>query len=146
METKDHLDLFFKDEPLLETSVKAEIKKSIVVNASSDSTQIFVIAHSIEDKLTTISYKDKGVPLSGCVYDAKFQNFYIECSGYLDLGTIPISFFVKIANIGKWISKVPMPESVITKYLDEEQLQRLKMFKNNHKTCSFDYLQLVSCY
>lgn len=142
----DHLDPFFKDKPLVESSIKNEIKKSVVVNASSDSTQIFVIAHSIEDKLTSISYKDKGIPLSGCVYDAKFQNFYIECTGYLDLGIIPISFFVKIANISKWVSKIPMSASVVMKYLNEEQLQRLKIFKNNHKTCSFDYLQIVSCY
>ena len=108
---------------------------------------IFVLAHHpINNKLTSIGYKDKGTPLSGCVYDAKFQKFYVECSGYLDLGSIPISFSIKIANIGKWSAKLPMAESVVMKYLDECQLQILRAFQNSHHGCSFDYLQLVGCY
>lgn len=136
-----------KDMPVLDSAIKSEVKKSIIIKTNSEHTHIFVIALKTgQNRLTSISYKEKSRPIAGYTYDAKFGQYYVECYDYLDLGTIPISFSIRIDKISRWESKIPMTESLIRKYLDSEQDRKLKEFKELNKSCRFEYMQLVSCY
>lgn len=141
-------DLIFKEEtPSLDEIVESEIKKSINIKTCVESTHVFVLAlNNSKNKLISIDYKEKSVPMTGCTYDAKFGKFYVECVEYLDLGTIPVSFSIKIDRISRWECKIPLTESVINNYLSEQQIASLEAYKIRNKGCRFEFMQLVSCY
>lgn len=90
-----------------------------------------------------IDYKRAGVPLNGYVYDAVAEKFYCEGVDHLDLGIIPVSFYITVGN--NWKYPIPVPESVITDFLDKTQKKQLKDFKAKNKDCFFDYFQLMGC-
>jgi hypothetical protein len=141
-------DLIFKeDSPNIDTSIKAKIKKSITIKPCSESTIIFVLAfHPSKNKLTSIVFKDKSTPIGGYAYDTKFGQYYVECANYLDLGTIPISFSIRIDKIGRWECRIPLTELIIKEYLDREQKEKLRDFKDKNLGSRFEFMQLVSCY
>jgi hypothetical protein len=141
-------DLIFKEDVLsLDNIIEVEIKKSIKIKICVENTHIFVLAlNSSKNKLISIDYKEKSIPMAGCVYDAKFGKYYVECVEYLDLGTIPVSFSIKIDKISRWESKIPITEPVIKTYLSEQQVANLEAYKIRNKGCRFEFMQLVSCY
>jgi hypothetical protein len=93
-----------------------------------------------------IVYKEKSSPIGGYTYDAKFGQYYAECADYLDLGSIPISFSIRIDKIGRWECRIPLTESIIKKYLNARQNENLNDFKEKNRGSRFEFLQLVSCY
>lgn len=140
-------DLNLDETPRLDAVTKSEIKKSILLKACSEHTHIFVLAlNPSKNKLTSIVYKEKSSPIAGYTYDAKFGQYYVECTAYLDLGTIPISFSIRVDKISRWECRIPLTEPIIRKYLSEEQLDKLKEFKDTNKNCRLEFMQLVSCY
>lgn len=133
--------------PRLDGITKSEIKKSIQLKVCPEHTHIFVLAFSpIKNRLQAIVYKEKSSPIAGYTYDAKFGQYYVECADYLDLGTIPISFSIRIDKISRWECKIPLTESIIKKYLDQQQVERFGRFKESSKGSRFEFMQLVSCY
>ena len=138
----------FKEEILpLDVATKSEIKKSIILKTCAEHTHIFVMAlHPSRNKLTSITYKENGISIAGYTYDSKFGQYYIECADYLDLGTIPISFSIRVDRINRWECRLPLTESIIKKYLDKLQTDKLAGFKKLNKACRFEFMQLASCY
>ena len=138
----------FKEEVApLDPLTKSEIKKSIVLKTRSEPTHIFALAmHPATNKLTAIVYKEKSTPIGGYTYDAKFGQYYVDCTEHLDLGTIPISFSIRVDKIGRWECRFPLTESIIKKYLDKQQMEKLVAFKKKHDGCHFEFLQLIGCY
>jgi len=133
--------------PRLDGLTKTEIKKSIQLKACSEYTHIFVLAFNpVKNVLTSIVYKEKSFPIGGYTYDAKFGQYYVECANYLDLGTIPISFSIRVDKISRWECRIPLTEPIIKKYLDQQQVERLSSFKDANKGSRFEFMQLVSCY
>lgn len=131
----------------LDSIIKSEIKKSISLKARSDHTHVFVLAlHPSKNKLTAIVYKEKSTPIAGYTYDAKFGQYYVECADHLDLGTIPISFSIRVDKISRWECRIPLTEPIIKRYLDTKQTQDLADFKEKNKGSRFEFMQLVSCY
>ena len=141
-------DLIFKEDiPYLDSAIKSEIKKSIILKTCSEHTHIFILAlNPSHNKLTSIAYKEKSIPIAGYIYDAKFGQYYVDCVEHLDLGTIPISFSIRIDKISRWECRILLTESIIKKYLDQQQLAKLENFKKKNKSCRFEFMQLVSCY
>lgn len=146
-------DTFF-DDPHLEEKIKSitvkAIKNSLKITPALGSTYIVVLVfHKDPDKnyLRPIKY-DKGIPISGHLYDTQSKSYYIECHDMLLLGVIPVSFFMSMKNVGNWNPRIPLPETVIKKYLNIQQKKDLKNFKNGHEgnQYSFQYLQMVDCY
>lgn len=136
-----------EETPTLDSVTKSEIKKSIILKACSEYTHIIVLAFCpSRNKITSIVYKEKSFPIGGYTYDAKFGQYYVECAEYLDLGTIPISFSIKVDKISRWECRIPLTESVIKKYLDAQQAGKLSDFKERNRGCRFEFMQLVSCY
>jgi len=132
---------------VLDSTTKTEIKKAIYLKPCVEHTHIFVLAfHHARNKLTAIVYKEKSSPIGGYTYDAKFGQYYVECAEHLDLGVIPISFSIRIDKISRWECRIPLPESVIKKFLDADQIAKLNSFKEKNRDCRFEFMQLVSCY
>lgn len=131
----------------LDGITKSEIKKSIQLKVCSEYTHVFVLAFNpAKNTLKSIVYKEKSFPIGGYTYDAKFGQYYVECADYLDLGTIPISFSIRIDKISRWECRIPLTEPIIKKYLDQQQRDRLGGFKEINKGSRFEFMQLVSCY
>jgi hypothetical protein len=131
----------------LDGITKSEIKKSIQLKVCAEYTHIFVLAFNpVKNTLKSIVYKEKSFPIGGYTYDAKFGQYYVECADYLDLGTIPISFSIRIDKISRWECRIPLTEPIIKKYLDQQQRDRLGGFKEINKGSRFEFMQLVSCY
>lgn len=143
----DNLNIFKEDILPLDAITKSEIKKSIIIKTCTEHTHIFVLAlNPVGNKLTSIIYKERSTPIAGYTYDAKFGQYYVECADYLDLDTIPISFSIRIDKISRWECRLPLTESIIKKYLDQQQMDRLTAFKKLNQACRFEFMQLVSCY
>lgn len=123
-----------------------ELKKQMVFTATPEQTYIIVLAvHDNPDKnkLERIS-TDRGEPLGGYVYDDVAQSYCMCCADFLPLGYIPVSFEMTIKGVGYWDTRIPLPESVIRRYLGDAQLADLdgfqKLFDKDHE---FHFLQLI---
>ena len=138
--------IFNEDVPPLDVVTKSEIKRSIIIKSNLEHTHVFVLAISkSNNKLTSIIYKEKSTPITGYTYDTKFGRYYVDCFDYCDLGTIPISFSIKIGKISRWECRIPLTELTIKKYLDQQQSKELAGFKKLNNGCRFEFMQLVSC-
>jgi hypothetical protein len=142
--------MFFGEEsPLLDENIKKDIKEDILVKTCSEHTRIFVLAIAKDharNKLNSIVYKETSTPLAGYTYDAKVGQYYVECFNSIDLGTIPISFSIRVDTISRWESRIPLSEFIIKKYLNKGQRYKLRTFKSKNDNCRFEFMQLVSCY
>lgn len=131
----------------LDETIESEIRKSFKISMCVENTHIYVLAlNNSNNKLLPIDYKDRCIPMMGCVYDVKFEKFYVECVEHLDLGTISVSFSIKIDKISRWETRIPVSEKVIMNYLNKQQIKNLDIFKSRNKDCQFEFMQLISCY
>ena len=124
-----------------------EVHRNITVSKSSQGTYVIAVAICIDNSknfINRISCK-KGVPIGGYVYDAQTDSYFIECSDFVHIGNIPVSYIARVKNITSWQMYVPMPESVIKKNLNDTQKRDLKTFKNHFKSDQYiiSYIQMV---
>lgn len=133
--------------PELEAKTAKEIKNSLEINKSFEQTYIIVIAYNRErgrNFVNKISCK-KGLPIGGYTYDSQSDSYHVECTDYLHLGYIPISFVARIKSLKDWEIRVPMPETVIKKYLSSLQKKELRNFRNhfNSETYEIQFIQMI---
>ena len=126
------------------SKISRSLKDLIFFTYSSELTHILVLARNKGSPVTAINYSKKGIPLNGYVYDAVSEKFHCECSDYLDLGSIPISFFINVDRIN-WQCMIPIPESVLMIFLNNTQKKKLNNFKLKNGEADFDYLQIMGC-
>lgn len=114
---------------------------------STDRTFIIVLAvHKLAGKnhLEKIG-TDRGTPIGGYVRDCSSDCYYMNCRDYVSLGYIGVSYKMNVEGTGYWEKQVPMPESVIMNYLNDDQRQRLEEFRLLFdKDVSFHFLQLIA--
>jgi hypothetical protein len=107
---------------------------------------IVVASHKEKSRniINRVSYK-KGIPLGGYVYDAQTESYQVECADYLHLGFVPVSFVARMKGVEHWEMRVPMPESVLKKYLTTLQKRELRNFKSHFKAEEYDiqYIQML---
>jgi hypothetical protein len=125
-----------------------EVHKSLLVTPSPFSTYIIVVAiHQDSNKnfINRLNCK-KGVPIGGYVYDNQSDSYFIECSDFLHLGHVPISFVVEQKNCESWQNHIPIPEATIKKYLSPLQKKELKNFVNHFKGEDYkiSYVQMIN--
>lgn len=124
-----------------------ETHRNLIVSATTQFTYVIVAAvHEDTSKnfINKISCK-KGIPLGGYVYDAQSDAYYIDCADFLHLGYVPLAFEAKMDGVDDWKISVPMPESVVKKYLSVMQKKELKNFKNHFSDQFYKihYIQIV---
>ena len=85
----------------------------------------------------------RGTPLGGYAYDNVNEAYCVECMDHVNLGYIHASFQVCLNN---WCAYTPMPESILVKHMNGEQLEALKVFKSHFKgkRVTFEFLQLLN--
>jgi hypothetical protein len=128
----------------------ADIRNKLKVEISKDRTFIVVLA--IHQNLTKNVYTRiqcrQGIPISGYVYDAQQQVYYIDCHDYIPLGYIPVSIYITMPGVGNWRQRVPMPETTIRRYLTSIQRNDLRNFKSTYRSNQFDihFMQIIDCH
>lgn len=133
--------------PEVKLKAAKEVRDQLEISVSDERTYIIVVAihkeHS-RNVISRISCK-KGLPLGGYTYDSQSDTYHIECMDYLHLGFAPCSFIARIRDIKHWETRVPLPESVIKKYLSPLQRKELKNFKTHFNAEDHDiqYIQMI---
>lgn len=125
-----------------------DVLKGIIVSESNLETYLIAVAvhkDSSKNFINRISCK-KGIPLDGYVYDAQSDSYFIECTDFLHVGVIPVSFVATAKDSYFWKMNIPLPEVVIKKYLTEIQKKDLKNFKSHFSSQDYmiNYVQMVN--
>jgi hypothetical protein len=136
------------DAAKLQNKIIREVHNSLVVNMVNSETYVIAVAvckDGTKNFINRISCK-KGIPIEGYIYDAQSDCYFIECSDYLHIGNISVSFVASSKSRNCWKINVPLPENVIKKYLSETQKKDLKNFKAhfNNDEYTINYIQMVA--
>lgn len=126
-----------------------DLREKMNIEVSNDRTFLILLAiHQDPTKnFNTRIQCRKGMPISGYVYDAQQQFYYIECHDYVPLGYIPVSIFVTMPGVGNWRQRMPLPEAAIRRYLSPTQKEDLRKFKLTYRNGQFDvhFMQVIDC-
>jgi len=130
-----------------QSKIVKEVHRSLNITITNSSTHIFVVAvnrNPSKNFVNRITCK-RGIPIGGYVYDSQSDSYVVECSDFLNLGTVPIAFMLSQKTKEEWKQFVAMPESVIKKVLSEFQKNELKKFKTHFKLDEFEieFIQLI---
>lgn len=130
-----------------ELKVTKEVRNNLEIFPSSEQTYVIVCAvnkDATKNNIARISCK-KGLPLGGYVYDSQADCYHVNCSDYLHLGFIPVSYIGKMNGLFHWSVKLPLPESIVKKYLTPLQKKELRNFRNHFSVEEFDiqYIQMI---
>lgn len=124
-----------------------EIESFLEIMPSFEQTYVIVTAHHKESGRNYINRIscEKGLPIGGYTYDSQTDSYHIECSDYLHLGYIPVSFVARIKGMQHWEMRTPMPEALLSKYLTSLQKKELRNFKNHFKEELYEiqYIQMI---
>lgn len=125
-----------------------DIKKSMGVNMSCRPTIVFVASVSNdEDKNKILFIPCYGSPITHDVYDSVRDGFVLCAQDYYNLGKIPISYSLEIEG-SEWLSEIPLPMSVIKRYLTEQQKAEFADWKSKFgkDSCTFITAQMLGDY
>lgn len=133
--------------PAVDPKDSRDIKRSLDVIATPERTYLIVLAVSRNmeyDDITHIGC-DHGTPIGYFPYDSVNDTYEMYCTDFMNLGYIPVSFGLGIKGSSDWFIRVPMPESVIKRYMTDQQLMDLKVFRGTYNSDDYDieFLQLV---
>ena len=135
-----------------ENQMKAKIAREVLhgLVVSESNVESYIIAVAVNKDLSKnfinrINCK-KGIPIDGYVYDAQSDSYFVECADFLHVGVIPASYIAVAKSSLQWKIHVPMPESVIKRFLSDTQKKDLKKFKSHFKSEEYtiSYIQMVS--
>ena len=124
-------------------------KSSFVLTRTTD--PAFVIAaaiHNIPDKNSSKNIScEKGIAIGGYLYDTANKCYMINCHDLHAIGTIGVSFMMSLAGGCNWKIDVPMPESVLKRYMSVYQREQFKMWQRKFPKTefTFEYLQVLGC-
>ncbi len=125
-----------------------DIKRCLVAESSFRHTSVYVVAVSNnDDSNNTVFIPCTGRPITCEAYDAVRDGFVVLGIESFLLGHIPASYSVSMPDCD-WDVDVPLPMSVIKRYLTEEQknkftLWKLKFHKDEFR---FETIQIISVY
>ena len=133
--------------PQMKAKTAKEVQHFLEVLPSFERTYIIVTAIGKDrgrNSVNRISCK-KGIPIGGYTYDSQSDSYHVECTDYLHLGYIPVSFAIRVRGINHWEMRVPIPDNVIKKYLNSLQKKELRNFKNHFKTEDYEvqFIQMI---
>ena len=118
------------------------IKGSITVEPRFQNTYVVAVATSSRsDDILRINCRG-GTAIGGYVYDTLNDCYCVRGIDYITLGYIPIAFKITMEG-GNWSTFVPITESVMQRYMNRQQKNDLRNFKDHYQNCKICFLQLV---
>jgi hypothetical protein len=124
-----------------------DVRSALILHMEQQSTYLMLVAvnkngsHNEQMRIAT----NHGTPIGGYVIDHVNDQYIINCFDYINLGTVPVSFTMRMDNVGNWGIKVPVPETVLKRYLLEEQKAEIKKFREKYSDNEVEYhfIQMV---
>lgn len=119
------------------------------LTVSSERTRVFLVAINKKKSSTNKGCylgSREGEPFGGYVYDRENDAYYIECIEHMDLGFVSCSFSLSLPHIGNWVCDIPLPVTVIKRYLNDSQQKLLEFFEKKFKKYDFEiqFIQMRS--
>lgn len=108
-------------------------------------TFVYVIAvnkKNPESNVVRNIQSNSGEPFGGYVYDAEYDQYYVECVEFLKLGYVSKSFVLTMPNVGNWKIPIPLPVPVIKSCLNKQQDRVLRDFEDKFTSDIYE-LQFV---
>jgi hypothetical protein len=115
-----------------------DIKRSMKIEMAYRPTIVYVAAVSDDEKENKILFIPCfGSPVTQDVYDSVRDGFVLCASEFYKVGSVPVSYRIELDE-SEWSSEIPLPMSVIKRYLTEEQKQgfanwKAKFDKDSHR-------------
>jgi hypothetical protein len=124
------------------------LTEAIRIVPSLDCTGIIALAihqERLQNSLTKIRATG-GTAIGGNVYDNVADAFFVRCAAHLILGYVPVAFQVTILGNSHWSPYIPMPETVMRRYMDDLQIMNLDKFKASYPapTYNLEFLQMIA--
>lgn len=126
-----------------------DTKKTLKVEQDDNGTHITALATAkdyIKNSILIVPV-ETSTPLNLEVYDTVRDAYVVEGVDFVDLGHIPVNYRVAMES-AQWYADVPVPPSVIRRYISAEQKKKLDRFKSrwNGKLYDITYLQSLQVY
>jgi hypothetical protein len=127
-----------------------DIKRSLRFEQGYDGVHVFVVVSDHEDheknKLLEIPAAS-GDALNYEVHDTVRDVYHIEGIDFFEIGAIPVNYRVAMDDV-PWEMDIPLPFSLIKRYMTEEQKAGYEKWKAAYKGSeySFEYLQVLGVY
>ena len=123
-----------------------DIKKSFRIEQYGKETLVVAVARH---KLSEMNYPieisaEEGKPLTYEAYDVVKDCFHVLGVSNYEIGHIPVSYIASFDGV-PWREYIPLPPSVIRRYMDEHQKKTFDAWKSSFKspTYSIVYVQML---
>jgi hypothetical protein len=121
--------------------VAKQVRNSLGVEIQSRNTKIIAIASlTSSDPILRIRCRG-GNAIGGYVHDALNDCYCMRGVDYCNIGYIPIVIQLTMGTV--WSVYMPIPESVMRRYMTRRQKNNLKAFQEHYKEHRISFLQLV---
>ena len=125
------------------------IRKSLVIQRSSERIRVTAIAIDVEDPHSNElnSVRTLGDPLGCYAYNSVQDVYYVNCVQSIDLGPISVSYRLKTPVGVDTNHIIALPDEVIEKYLSPTQKKNLKVFREKFKAPRYNikFMQAINC-
>lgn len=129
-----------------------DIRNGLMPEVVTQPVHVHCIAvHNDEAKNTELRLNlHRCVPIEGYSYNNVTDKYAVICYDAIYLGSIPVSYRLKMGSIGNWTIAVPMPEAVLKRYMTPDQRRSLAHFKMAMRPLAqdvrYEYIQMLSAY
>lgn len=132
-----------------ETRDSKEIKKSLKLEQDYSGLHIYAIAvnKEFEKNRHLEIFSDWGTPLTDNVYDTVHDSYHVDGVAFMQIATLPVNYRL-ISTESYWSVDVPLPYSIIRKYMSKEEKSKFDQWRQDYPPASFDikYLQVTGLY
>jgi len=146
VKTMQDIDTIASKEAIFEKTIK-EYKSGIDLSQVWIGTKVYAIITATDvfkNDATEISCKSCK-PLSNYPYNVPQDSICVHCFDFDCLGEVPISHQLRINGVYGFVVDIPMPERILLKYFDEQQLEKLKFLRKRFPKESYkiEFLQML---
>jgi len=142
----DEMSEFPEEQKEMEADFLDTIKSNLNIGYRSSSTHLIILAkssNSRNDPITKVQCMG-GTPIGGYTYDAVTNCYHMRCAGWTEIGYIPISISATTPESSLWSMILPVPQTIIMKHLNTDQIERLENFKAQYPDdFTFEFVQMV---
>lgn len=126
-----------------------DIKRSLSISKISSGCYVIALAINKDYELNrSMEFSTrKGIPLTHEVYNMVRDSFHFTASDFYEIGLIPVSFTGIMENLD-WRIDIPLPFSIIKRYMNDEQKKSFLKWKSfyNKNTYDISFVQLLSAF
>jgi hypothetical protein len=127
-----------------------DIKKAIRISQEDVGMHVVAIAQNMAvpdlNLLLEVPTID-GDPLNSEVYDTVKDCYHVRGVSSYDIGRIPVNYVISLDD-GNWEQEIPLPFSVIKRYMTEDQRKSFEEWRSKYKSSDFSivYLQMLGVF